>query len=225
MIDFTALLKKLSPQDEVSGDPGFRLRTATVAAIGAADGTVDLTLSEGLVPDVAVLGGASVVVGTVVQVLSYRGALLVLGGSGAALSSPVELAGSLSNGGYASSTFGNTLTTTGIHGVAFIAPPSGRVQVVGRSVAGHATIAQFSLLDYEVRAGSTVGSGGVFRASSNITAGAIQSAVAANQGTIVTGGLVTGLTPGAVYNVALTYSSTGAGGSVYNRRHIAVYPA
>jgi hypothetical protein len=80
-IDYTKLREKLIPTPD--GEPPIILRTATVAAVNS-DGTVDLTMSSGvLVPDVPRLTGAYAPVGAVVQVLSLRGSLLVIGATAA----------------------------------------------------------------------------------------------------------------------------------------------
>jgi len=77
-LDYTKLLRKLTPETQVGGDPGLQLRTGTVTAL-AADGTATVTLNGGSVPNVPVLGNVSLVVGAVVQMLSQRGSLLILG--------------------------------------------------------------------------------------------------------------------------------------------------
>lgn len=83
MTDYTRLLQKIIPQPEVGSTPQLRLRSAVVAAVNS-DGTVDLTVSEVEVPDVPVLDGVVVAVGSVVQVLVQQGAMLVLGTSASA---------------------------------------------------------------------------------------------------------------------------------------------
>jgi hypothetical protein len=76
MIDYTKLINKLVPQTD--GEDVVRLRKGQVDTVNA-DGTVDLILSGVVVPDVPRLAGAPMVAGTNVQVLVYRGSLLVLG--------------------------------------------------------------------------------------------------------------------------------------------------
>lgn len=76
-IDYTRLLEKLNP------DPGaedtLRLRVATVTTVNA-NGTLDLTMSSGvLVPGVPKLASAVAPAGAVVQVITLRGSLLVIG--------------------------------------------------------------------------------------------------------------------------------------------------
>jgi hypothetical protein len=222
-IDYTKLRRKLTPEPEIDGDPGIRLKVGTVAAIDSSTGLVTLNLNGATVPAVPSLSGARFAVGTVVQVLSYRGALLILGASNSASAQPVEATGSTTPGTTTSTSYTNTLTTTGIHGVAFIAPPSGKIQIIGRSVASNSNAGSYAQMDYEVRQGSTIGSGTLARTTNNNTAGIQQSATANAQGTIVTGGLLAGLTPGAAYNACLTFMASGSTAS-FNRRQIAVYP-
>lgn len=233
MIDYTKLQQQLNPEDQVGGDPGLELRTGTVQAI-ASDGTVTLTMSGVNIPGVSVLNAAVFAVGTVVQVLSYRGSLLVLGASNVNSAQPVSLLGVPSSGTANGTAFINSLTaggggptTGGVHGVAFIAPPSGVVLVMGRAVGGNETAGQYGILDFEVRTGAVVGGGGVVRAAGEGSAGGHQSATNGSLGTISTSDLVTGLTPGAVYNALLTYRSSSASGTeegLFNRRYIAVLP-
>jgi hypothetical protein len=221
-INLSKIKKKLNPEPDGQGP--LRLQSATISAI-ASDGTVDILLNSATVSDVPVLGSARFVSGQAVQVLSYRGSLLVLGGSGIQAGQPVQAEGTTSNGTTSSTSFTNSLTTTGIHGVAFIAPPSGRVYVVGRALAGNNTAGAFVHLDVEVRVGATVGSGSVWRAANNNTASAFQSSTASQQATLIANSLVTGLTPGAAYNAALCYFvTTGTNVGSYNRRHISVLP-
>lgn len=79
-IDYTKLLAKLQP--DPGGEDILRLRTGVVSAFNG-NGTVDLLLSGVTVEDVPyLLTGGAIGVGAVVQVISYRGALLVLGPSG-----------------------------------------------------------------------------------------------------------------------------------------------
>ena len=222
-IDLTKIKKKLNPPPD--GQDVAKLRAATVSAIDSATGAVSIVMNSATLENVPVLGSARFVVGTPVQVLSYRGSLLVIGASGGVVSQPVQLTGSTSNGNTTSISFVNSLTGTGVHGVAFIAPPSGRVQVFGRSGGGSSTVGQYSLLDWEVRAGSTIGSGSVVRAADNNTASVFLSSTSGGQGPLNVSGLVAGLTPGAVYNACLAYASgVGSSTASFNRRYISVVP-
>jgi len=148
------------------------------------------------------------------------------------LSDPVELGGAVAvaatgnttNGTTTSTFFVNTLTTTGIFGAVFTAPPSGAVLIIGRAVGGNNTAGLYSLLDFSVKQNNVIGSGGTIRGTSNNTASVIQSGTANNQGEHCVTDIVTGLDPGAVLNVALEYSAPSGGTATYNRRHVTVIP-
>lgn len=86
MLDFTRAIEKIVPEDD---GPGKVVRRKfTVAAING-DNTVNITDGAGVTtPNVPVLAGAQLIVGSKVQVLSERGAMLVLGKVGAAIAPP-----------------------------------------------------------------------------------------------------------------------------------------
>jgi hypothetical protein len=223
-IDLTKIKKKLNPPPD--GQDVLRLKTGVVTAIGS-NGTVTVTLNGATVTDVPVLSGAAVVSGLPVQILSYRGSLLAIGISGSA--GPIASQSGATTNGTATpgnTSFFNSLTTTGVHGVAFTAPASGRVEVRGRAVGSNGTAAGFVLMDFEIREGSTPGSGAVVRAAGQATASVFQSSSAGQQATMMVGDLVTGLTPGVAYNATLAYASGAAGQTLtFNRRHILVRPS
>src|SRR5690606_35038157 len=73
--DFLRNLNRLDPQD--SGDPQIRHRTGVVDAVNN-DGTVDLDLGGTVIPDVSVIGGG-LAANDVVQVLTWKSGMLVLG--------------------------------------------------------------------------------------------------------------------------------------------------
>lgn len=224
-LNLSKIKKKLNPEPD--GQGLVRLQSATVSAI-ASDGTVDITLNGATVSDVPVLGSARFVVGQAVQVLSYRGSVLVLGGSGKAVQPGpvVATGGNTDTGTTASTSFVTALTgaTNNTWGVAFIAPPSGTVMVMCRAAAANATANDYALLDFQVRQGTTINSGTVVRATNDNTAGIIRSGTAGLQATIVAADVVTGLTPGSAYNVTLAYRSSSGGTVSYNRRQALVTP-
>lgn len=82
----TARLSKIKKQliGEDDGQDVLRLRTATVSAVNA-DGTASIVLNGVTVTSVPVLMGAVVTASAVVQVLSYRGSLIIIGQSGTAV--------------------------------------------------------------------------------------------------------------------------------------------
>lgn len=78
MIDYTRLRDKLNPTSQIGGVDELRLRVGVVAALNS-NGTVELTISETTVSSVPVLNGVPLFVGSVVQLLAYRGTMLILG--------------------------------------------------------------------------------------------------------------------------------------------------
>lgn len=128
---------------------------------------------------------------------------------------------SVTDGSTSSTSATNSLTTTLIRGVAFTAGTSGRVLVWSQAAGRSNTAGSFTFLDFEIRTGSTVGSGTVVRASNANTMSTFQSDSANQQGPLLSHGLVTGLTPGTTYNACLTYW-VNANTGTYNRRSISV---
>jgi hypothetical protein len=113
MIDYTKLLKKISPK--IDGESTTRLRTAVVNTVNS-DGTVDILMPGGTsIPSVPRLAESAVQVGAVVQVIVFRGSLLVIGqsmgsgrSSGAGVWTRVQ---SNSPSGSVGTTLTNVLTT------------------------------------------------------------------------------------------------------------------
>lgn len=75
-IDYSKLLDKLLPPSD--GEDMTRLRTGLVDAVNS-DGTVNVGISGLVVPNVPRLAGAPMVAGTIVNILVWRGGLLVIG--------------------------------------------------------------------------------------------------------------------------------------------------
>lgn len=83
MIDYTRILKDIVPEQDGPGD--VHRRKFTVASINV-DNTVNLTDGAGTsIPSVPVLAGAQLTIGSNVQVMTERGAMLVLGKVGASV--------------------------------------------------------------------------------------------------------------------------------------------
>lgn len=78
-VDYTKLREALSPLPQISGDEKTSMRVGEVTLIHVFDGTVDVSLSGAEITDVPVLDGVVVNVGSIVQMLTYRGSLLVIG--------------------------------------------------------------------------------------------------------------------------------------------------
>lgn len=151
---------------------------------------------------------------------------------------PDLLAGTTVNAGDVPPTVSNTqdgnftfnLTTFGIDadsgtyvdcGTAFTAPTTGRVTVHISGDIFNDTAAAFTVMSFVIRAGSTVGSGAVFQAASDSNAIVNTGTSPVQMGTTK---LVTGLTPGDVYNVRLEHRAGSNIGQLL-RRGVVVAPA
>jgi hypothetical protein len=89
-IDYTKIRNKIvRPED---GQDVVRLRTGEVEAINA-NGTVDILLSGVVMTDLPRLEGLLLAEGDSVQLLSYRGSLLVLGSVASSSESPIMMVG------------------------------------------------------------------------------------------------------------------------------------
>jgi hypothetical protein len=126
------------------------------------------------------------------------------------------------DGTTSSTTFVNSLTTTTTRGIAFTAGASGAVLVFYQCTGRNSLAGQFTIVDFEVRTGTTVGSGTVVRASDESSASAPMSDSINQQMQHNGHDLVTGLTPGNSYNATMTYRVTGAATGTFNRRKITV---
>lgn len=109
--------KKLLPA--IDGQDVARLRTATVVSVNA-NGTLNLTLNGTTVSSVPRLAGAFALAGSVVQVLSYRGSLLVLGAVAPGPAGAMTKTGAATAGPAAATSF----TTSVAFGVTFPVAPN-----------------------------------------------------------------------------------------------------
>lgn len=109
-------------------------------------------------------------------------------------------------------TFSLTGTTCG---VAFIAPPSGIVQIAYGAFQLHSAAAGFSITSPQVAAGASVGAGAVFYAANDDECVQVTGVDGFNQGSAFR---LAGLTAGSAYNVALYTRVSGATGSLRRRR-------
>jgi hypothetical protein len=172
--NLTKLRKKLIPPPD--GQDVAKLRTAVVTAL-ASDGTLSINLNGAVIDGVPVLNGAGdLLVGRAVQVISYRGSVLVLGASTAKKSNSAITTGTAAGSGTTAATgFTNTLGGSapynGIHGVTFVAPPSGVVAVFAKVTGGSGTAGQYTVIDFEIKTGSVIGSGSTVRAPNEGRAG------------------------------------------------------
>jgi hypothetical protein len=165
-----------------------------------------------------------------------RDTTLSRSGAGAlATGGALDVAGTLksSGAGYASSirTDSGTVTATaftatrtgagGEAGMSFVAPGSGIVVIHWHCGLSNATAGAFTLMSFEVRTGSTVGSGTVVQAAADTVTIQGNATTEASSGTWYP---VTGLTPGSTYNVRPMYR-VGSGTGTFNRPRIAASPA
>lgn len=222
MIDYTKLRKKLAPDQD--GEPPTHLRTATVDAVNS-DGTVDLLMASGvIVPDVPKLVGAYTPDGSVVQVISLRGSLLVIGAVSTGGNTGTVAASSTS-----ALTFTNTSGTSGspVVGVSFVAPSSGAVMI---SVGGNIWISSNtfrSILGWELKTGSTIDTGTVVKGPDYryaIIAGRSVTTGGPNDNAATRRRMWSGLTPGSEYNVVTKHWVSGGTGDL-DQREIIVEPA
>lgn len=109
--------KKLLPATD--GQDVARLRTATVVSVNA-NGTLNLTLNGTTVSSVPRVAGAFAIAGSVVQVLSYRGSLLVLGAVSPGPAGAMVKTGTVASAGPSAS---GTFTSVVSFGVTFPAIP------------------------------------------------------------------------------------------------------
>lgn len=112
-----------------------------------------------------------------------------------------------------------TLSPAQICGVAFTAPPSGKVSIEWGCGVQNGTALNLGVCSFAVRAGSVVGSGTSFQASDD--GRSIGSQAFINAGRQST---VTGLTPGTVYNVALEHRVNSGGTGTFSNRTVTVVP-
>lgn len=122
-----------------------------------------------------------------------------------------------------SAVYTTTLSPANICGVAFTGPPSGKVMIHWAAESSNSGVSGFCLTSPEVRTGTTVGSGTVVLAASddNITRNDDATANVAHR--VGASYLLTGLTSGTSYNVALNHRvSVGTG--TYLRRSVIIVP-
>ena len=118
-----------------------------------------------------------------------------------------------------STSFTTTLSPAQICGVAFTAPPSGKVVIAWGCGVQHSVATNLAVCSFAIRVGSTVGSGASFQASDD--GRAITSSSYMRDGATSD---VSGLTPGSVYNVALEHRVATAGTGAFSNRNVVVMP-
>lgn len=119
-----------------------------------------------------------------------------------------------------STAYTTTLTPATICGVAFVAPPSGKVKILWNAELSNSG-ASFSLVSPQVATGGTVGSGTVVLAADDARTINHNGTTSERNGAITT---CSGLTAGDTYNVAL-YHRVGSGTGTFLRREVVVSPS
>lgn len=153
--------------------------------------------------------------------LTVVGGILVTINDGA---NPIETYDtSVTNGSTSSAAFVDSLTTTGVIGISFVAPRSGGIWIAVQGGGFNTTALATLFLDFNIRNGGVVGSGAIFRAADTNSCGEHQSAVANHIGHMSSQGYVANLTPGATYNATMAYAVT-SGTGFFRRRKITVSP-
>lgn len=131
------------------------------------------------------------------------------------------LSGSRSSGvsGGNSTNSATYVATSSSHGVVFVAPASGSVDIsIRASTAPAATAAAW--MSVRIASGNSIGSGTEFQAASDSYALMLSGAVSSDMGTSFQ---ITGLTPGVTYNAQLQHRTT-AGTSFWSRREVIIAP-
>lgn len=126
-----------------------------------------------------------------------------------------DTAGTTSSTSYTSTLSGGTACST-----TFVAPASGKVTVFISARISDGTGADLARMSFEVREGAVIGSGTVVSTADEPRAVAHTGTSAMQAGNSFP---VTGLTPGATYNVQQMFG-TGGGTGTYSYKKLAVYP-
>lgn len=222
--NLSKLRKKLVPQPD--GQDVLRLRTGVVVSVNA-DGTVDVTVSSVTLTGLPRLDGLLLAEGETVQIVSYRGSLLVLG----------RVAGSAPSSGaartvYKTDTANPTWTgsttftvTSSVFGLVFVAPPSGSVKVTVEGWIGNnsVTVSQRTYMTGQIREGNSINSGTIVDTAIDNQSGiydTTSTAVGTKYAFATTVYPVDGLTPGDEYNLTWLgrITASGSTGAAFTRR-------
>ncbi len=120
-------------------------------------------------------------------------------------------------------TYGTSLSAGAVAGVAFIAPASGSVIVYNTALVENNTTTGRSHCSFRIGTGGTIDGGTVFLAAADANSIAMQSGDATDDASLSKPVLVTGLTPGATYNVQQHMKAT-SGNCITTWRRIVVHP-
>lgn len=115
--------------------------------------------------------------------------------------------------------FAETLTGGTPCSLTFVAPLSGKIEVVNTCEIANST-SVYALCTYVIRTGAVVGSGTVFQAAA-FEHSLINVGTASNRQSAVQ--VWTGLTPGATYNIRQAFRVP-SGTGTFSRKHLSVIP-
>jgi hypothetical protein len=212
-IDYTKLIEQINPAPD--GEDWTRLRVGTVVQLYQA-GYADVAISGVTVPGVPVLAGVSVTTGAVVQILTHRGSMLVLGAVqtslGATLYSENVNEVSTASTSFAAAASNNV-------GGFFQFPGSGRVEIHWGGEL-YADAAAGPVISIEIRTGTTVGSGTIVLGASDDYAARSFNQQREQFSTFY---VWSGGTPNTAYNIRCLYRTTASTGR-FSRRRILVRP-
>ncbi len=128
------------------------------------------------------------------------------------ITSPIDWAGAVAVRDFKSTTVTTTsvpfVLSATVCGVSFVAPPSGKVQITWRAQLSNNTAAGFTYCSPGITEGSTPGSGTVFLAPAVTMGVAVVNVTPEEFGS---SDLITGLTAGATYSIALWQRSSAVG--------------
>lgn len=120
-----------------------------------------------------------------------------------------------------SASYTATLTGGTACSFTFVAPTSGVVEVVNTAQVDNSSTAQTSLMSFEIRTGSSVGSGTVMFAASDDDA---LRNLGTNEVQMTFARIVDGLTGGATYNIRQMFRGSGGTTATFIRKRLAVIP-
>lgn len=118
-----------------------------------------------------------------------------------------------------STSFTSALSPANICGTTFVAPQSGKILVTWRAQLINSGL-NYTAAGYAIRTGAVVGSGSVFQAADDARAISTTSTSGEGQGASE---YVSGLTPGATYNIVMEHRVT-AGTLTTLRRTVGIVP-
>lgn len=194
------------------------IRPATVSATAGSSVTAVYDGDTVPVPMVNLAGWVPAAGARVMAIAVPPAGNYVIGSATAALAVKSRILDSFTTTSTAYTTAGTP--SPPVCGVAFTAPPSGRVLLSFKAQMVNNSVGQFTICGFQLATGSTVGAGTVITAPIDDDCIANQSTVQLVYGI---GLLIEDLNPGGAYNVQLMHRVTGGTGTIF-RREVNVCP-